>query len=117
MRRLRLRALLLTLLATTAGGLVLSPAPASAAESCRSGWLCLYKDTGFNNMAFTTQRHGVCWDLLNYGISNVGSYWNNLSVYVDFFDVSQDELVWSIRPGGSSSNATSFTGERYVCTR
>ncbi|MDX3025942.1 hypothetical protein [Streptomyces acidiscabies] len=41
---------------------------------------------------------------------------HNWRVYVNFFDASQDELVWRIRPGGSSSNATSFPDERFVCT-
>ncbi|MEU9367633.1 peptidase inhibitor family I36 protein [Streptomyces avermitilis] len=100
----------------TAGVVVLSP-PASAAEPCRAGWLCLYDDPDFDDMAFTTQRRGTCWDLQSYGIGSVGSYRNNLSVYVDFFDVSQDDNVWSIRPGGSSSDASSFHDERYVCTR
>lgn len=116
MRKLRPRTVLTTLLVAMTSCLALSPPPASTAEACRSGWLCLYKNTGFTNLAFTTQRRGVCWNLDAYGITSVGSYRNNLPVYVNFFDASQDDLVWRIRPGGSSSNATSFPDERFVCT-
>ncbi|MCX5425755.1 hypothetical protein [Streptomyces sp. NBC_00078] len=116
MRKLRLRALLLTLLAMTVSGVVLAPT-ASAAEPCGAGWLCLYKGRNFTDIAYMTQRHGYCRNLLDFGIGSVGSYRNNQSVYVDFFDASQDDKVWSIRPGGSSSDATTFQDERYVCTR
>lgn len=116
MRKLRLRALLLTLLAMTASGVVLVPT-ASAAEPCGAGWLCLYKGRNFTDIAYMTQRHNYCRNLSDFGITNVGSYRNNQSVYADFFDASQDDLVWSIRPGGSSSDATSFMDERFVCTR
>jgi peptidase inhibitor family I36 len=115
-RKLRFPALLLTLLAMTASGVVLAPA-ALAAEPCGAGWLCLYKGRNFTDMAYMTQRHGYCRNLLDFQIASVGSYRNNLSVYVDFFDPSQDDKVWSIRNGGSSSDATSFQDERYVCTR
>jgi len=116
MRKLRLGALLLALLAMTGGGMVLAPT-ASAAEPCGAGWLCLYKGRNFTDMAYMTQRHSYCRNLLDFGIASVGSYRNNQSVYVDFLDESGDDYVWKIRPGGSSSDATSFTDERFVCTR
>ncbi|MFF4364352.1 hypothetical protein [Streptomyces sp. NPDC001604] len=63
------------------------------------------------------QRHHHCRNLSDFGISNVVSCSNNQSVYAVLFDASQDGLVWSICPGGSSSNATSLTDEHFVCTR
>ncbi|WP_158847645.1 peptidase inhibitor family I36 protein [Saccharothrix deserti] len=102
-------------LALTAAGVVFSPA-ASAAEPCRAGGLCLYRNTGFINMKFVTERRGQCWDLADYGLANaVFSYRNNMAVYARFYDASWGN-VWNIRNGGSSSDSSSFSGERYVCT-
>ncbi|MFJ9821378.1 peptidase inhibitor family I36 protein [Streptomyces sp. NPDC101151] len=103
-------------LALTCAGVVFSP-PASAAEPCRAGGLCLYRNTGFINMKFVTTRRSTCWDLADYGLANnVFSYRNNMPVYAHFFDASGDENVWNIRNGGSSSDSSSFSGERFVCT-
>ncbi|TDD42434.1 hypothetical protein E1288_29360 [Saccharopolyspora elongata] len=101
-------------LATT--GVVAAP-QASAAEACRPNGLCLYYNTGFNDMRFVTERTGVgCWTLLVYGLrDHVNSYRNNLPVYVDFFDANGN-LAWRIRPGGSSSDSRPFGGEYSVCT-
>ncbi|MEV5542009.1 peptidase inhibitor family I36 protein [Saccharopolyspora shandongensis] len=101
-------------LATT--GAVAAP-QASAAEACRPNGLCLYYNTGFNDMRFVTERTGVgCWTLLVYGLrDHVNSYRNNLPVYADFFDANGN-LAWRIRPGGSSSDSRPFGGEYAVCT-
>jgi len=102
----------LVLMAT---GVAISPS-ASAAEACRAGGLCLYRNTGFINMRFVTERSGQCWDLADYGLVNaIFSYRNNMAVYAHFYD-ENGVNVWNIRNGGSSSDSSSFTGERFVCT-
>ena len=102
-------------LALTAIGAVF-PASASAAEACRAGGLCLYRNTGFINMKFVTERRGYCWDLAAFGLdNNVFSYRNNLPAYAHFYNADWVN-VWNIRNGGSSSDSSSFSGERYVCT-
>lgn len=100
-------------LATT--GAVAAP-PALAAEPCRAGALCLYRNTGFINMKLMTQRTGQIFYLDDYGLEeNVFSYVNNLPVTVNFYDW-QGAKVWSIRPGGSSSDSSSFKDEYVVYT-
>ncbi|MEV8334448.1 peptidase inhibitor family I36 protein [Streptomyces niveus] len=108
-------ATLVATLALTATGMALSPT-ASAAEPCRAGGLCLYRNTGFINMQFVTERRGQCWYLADYGLENaVFSYRNNMSVYARFYNDAGTN-VWNIRNGGSSSDSSSFSGETVVCT-
>ncbi|MEU0955361.1 peptidase inhibitor family I36 protein [Streptomyces niveus] len=108
-------ATLVATLALTATGMALSPT-ASAAEPCRAGGLCLYRNTGFINMQFVTERRGQCWLLADYGLENaVFSYRNNMSVYARFYNAAGTN-VWNIRNGGSSSDSSSFSGEYVVCT-
>jgi hypothetical protein len=96
-------------------GVALSPETA-AAEPCAATWLCLYRNTGFINMQFKTQRQNTCWLLSDYGLANaVFSYVNNLPVYGHFYN-SAKVNVWNIRNGGSSSNSSTFSGEYYFCT-
>jgi peptidase inhibitor family I36 len=87
-----------------------------AAEPCEATWLCLYRNTGFINMQFRTQRQNTCWLLSDYGLANaVFSYANNLPVYGHFYN-SAKVNVWNIRNGGSSSDSSTFSGEYYFCT-
>jgi len=89
---------------------------ATAAEPCRANGLCLYYSTGFNDMRFVTERTGRCSELVRFGLVNhVFSYRNNLPVTVQFLD-GDNRPIWSIRPGGSSSDSRSFGGEVLVCT-
>ncbi|MFE9751404.1 hypothetical protein ACFYOT_41400 [Saccharothrix saharensis] len=110
----------IAVLALTAAGAV-SPTPAAAAEPCRAGGLCLYYLTDFVAMKFVTERRGQCWELVDYGLQDVVgnegvfSYRNNMAVHARFYDRNWYN-VWNIRPGGSSSDSSSFHYEWHVCT-
>jgi hypothetical protein len=99
----------------TTVSVTLSPAT-TVAEPCEARWLCLYRNTGFVNMKFKTQKQNECWLLANYGLQNaVFSYDNDLPVYGHFYNSAKIN-VWNIRNGGSSQDSSSFSGEYWFCT-
>ncbi|ONI81438.1 hypothetical protein ALI144C_19065 [Actinosynnema sp. ALI-1.44] len=100
---------------STTVNVTLSPTTA-VSEPCAAGWLCLYRNTGYINKKFETQRQNACWLLADYGLQNaVFSYDNNLPVYGHFYN-SAKANVWNIRNGGHSSDSSSFSGEHWFCT-
>ncbi|WP_210408297.1 peptidase inhibitor family I36 protein [Allokutzneria sp. NRRL B-24872] len=92
------------------------PAPTTIAEPCEAGSLCLYRNIGFDDMNFRTQRQNFCWQLAIYHLQDaVFSYDNNLPVAAHFYD-SAKKNVRSIRAGDSSQDSSSLPGAHWFCT-
>ncbi|CAL9467889.1 hypothetical protein SUDANB95_02756 [Actinosynnema sp. ALI-1.44] len=91
-------------------------APTTIAEPCEATWLCLYRNTGFDDMNFRTQRQNACWRLADYQLQDaVFSYDNNLPVTGRFYDSAKNE-VGNFRAGDSSSDSSSLPGAHWFCT-
>lgn len=97
---------------------------ASAAESCPSGQLCLYRVSNFIDMRFQTGTVKGCWNLHFYYLTTtsgqIASYRNNLPVSAKLWEKG---VYWketaTIRSGGSSSDSASnplFRTADFVCT-
>nr|WP_198151268.1 hypothetical protein [Kibdelosporangium sp. MJ126-NF4]CEL13815.1 hypothetical protein [Kibdelosporangium sp. MJ126-NF4]CTQ88183.1 hypothetical protein [Kibdelosporangium sp. MJ126-NF4] len=92
------------------------PAPATIAEPCQAAWLCLYRNIGFDDMNFRTQRQNTCWRLADYHLQDaVFSYDNNLPVTGHFYDSTKAD-IGNIRAGDSSRDSSSLPGAYWFCT-
>ncbi|GAA3990266.1 hypothetical protein GCM10022247_06160 [Allokutzneria multivorans] len=92
------------------------PAPTTIAEPCEAGWLCLYRNIGFDDMNFRTKRQNTCWQLAIYDLQDaVFSYDNNLPTAAHFYDAAKVN-VRSIRAGDSSQDSSSLPGAHWFCT-
>lgn len=90
--------------------------PATIAEPCEETWLCLYRNIGFDDMNFRTQRHNTCWRLADYHLQDaVFSYDNNLPVAAHFYD-STKRRVGVVRAGDSSQDSSVLPGAFWFCT-
>jgi len=114
------------LLASTAwvgGSVVGTASPASAAQACPAGNLCLYASTGFNNMELRTVKTNECFQLAFYNLldgDGIMSYDNNLAVKAVLWHTNA-RRDWvsdgAISPGGASSNTSgNFSDAVLVCT-
>ncbi|MFE5143524.1 peptidase inhibitor family I36 protein [Streptomyces fagopyri] len=110
--------------ALATGGAVATAAPASAAQACPAGNVCLYASTGFNNMGLRTVKTNECFQLASYHLidgDGIMSYRNNLSVKATLWHTSPRDLEWvpdgTINAGGFSSNTSgNFSEAVLVCT-
>ncbi|WP_177221588.1 peptidase inhibitor family I36 protein [Lentzea xinjiangensis] len=92
------------------------PVPATIAEPCEATWLCLYRNIGFDDMNFRTQRQNACWRLADYDLQDaVFSYDNNMPVAGRFYDSAKAE-AGNIRAGDSSRDSSALTGAQWFCT-
>ncbi|SDG61140.1 Peptidase inhibitor family I36 [Lentzea fradiae] len=92
------------------------PVVRTIAEPCEASWLCLYRNIGFDDMNFRTQRQNACWNLADYHLRDaVFSYDNNTAITARFFD-SQKNEVGDIRAGGSSQDSSALLGAQWFCT-
>ncbi|MFB6721800.1 peptidase inhibitor family I36 protein [Kribbella sp. NPDC056345] len=101
-----------------------APAPAQTASSvavpmvglggCPDNYLCLYAGTNFTQRKFSSK--GGVYSLSRYGLNEqprswgVMSYVNNTPYTARFYDTTGVQ-VWSIRPGGSSTDSSAWYGE------
>ncbi|OXM56937.1 hypothetical protein CFP71_10700 [Amycolatopsis thailandensis] len=92
------------------------PVPATIAEPCAATWLCLYRNIGFDDMNFRTQRQNTCWRLADYHLQDaVFSYDNNLPITGHFYD-SAKTAIGNIRAGDSSQDSSALPGAYWFCT-
>ncbi|MEU6153309.1 peptidase inhibitor family I36 protein [Actinosynnema sp. NPDC047251] len=92
------------------------PTPTTIAEPCEATWLCLYRNTGFDDMNFRTQRQNMCWRLADYHLQDaVFSYDNNLPITAHFYDSAKNR-VGDIRAGDSSPDSSALPGAFWFCT-
>lgn len=92
------------------------PAPATIAEPCEATWLCLYRNIGFEDMNFRTQRQNACWRLADYHLQDaVFSYDNNIPVTGHFYDSAKKD-IGNIRAGESSQDSSALPGAHWFCT-
>ncbi|WP_410646487.1 peptidase inhibitor family I36 protein [Amycolatopsis sp. cmx-4-54] len=90
--------------------------PATVAEPCEAAWLCLYRNIGFEDMNFRTQRQNACWRLVDYHLQDaVFSYDNNLPVVARFYDSTKNNTA-IIRAGDSSQDSSTLPGAYWFCT-
>ncbi|WP_219152688.1 hypothetical protein [Amycolatopsis sp. TNS106] len=93
-----------------------TPGPATIAEPCEATWLCLYRNIGFEDMNFRTQRQNTCWRLADYHLQDaVFSYDNNLPVVGRFYDVAKNH-TGTMRAGDSSQDSSMLPGAYWFCT-
>ncbi|MEV0680262.1 hypothetical protein AB0I60_27475 [Actinosynnema sp. NPDC050436] len=91
-------------------------APATIAEPCEATWLCLYRNTGFDDMNFRTQRQNACWRLADYHLQDaVFSYDNNLPITAHFHDAAKNR-IGDIRAGDSSQDSSALPAAHWFCT-
>ncbi|WHT22668.1 hypothetical protein N8J89_16860 [Crossiella sp. CA-258035] len=92
------------------------PGPATIAEPCEAAWLCLYRNIGYEDMNFRTQRQNTCWRLADYHLQDaVFSYDNNLPVVGRFYDSAKTD-IGNIRAGDSSQDSSALPGAYWFCT-
>ncbi len=90
-------------------------APRVGLGGCPDNYLCLYGETNFRERRFSTRNGGV-FSLSRFGLNETSTNWgvrsyvNNTPYTARFYDTS-DVQVWSIRPGGSSTNSSAWYGE------
>ncbi|MFJ6985083.1 MULTISPECIES: peptidase inhibitor family I36 protein [unclassified Streptomyces] len=106
------------------GGVVVSAGPASAAQACPDGNLCLYASSGFTSMKMRTVQTHICFALSSFqlvGDNQIMSYRNNLPVKAALWHTSPVDREWqpdgTIAPGAFSSNTGgNFNRAVVVCT-
>ncbi|MCP3798445.1 hypothetical protein NLX83_04145 [Allokutzneria sp. A3M-2-11 16] len=92
------------------------PVLGTVAEPCEATWLCLYRNIGFDDMNFRTQRQNACWRLADYNLQDaVFSYDNNLPVAGHFYDAAKTPLG-TVRAGDSSQDSSALPGAHWFCT-
>lgn len=110
--------------ALAVGGTMATAAPASAAQTCPAGNLCLYASTGFNNMGLRTVNTSECFQLAFYNLidgDGILSYRNNLSVKAVLWHTTSVHQEWvadgTIGAGSFSSNTNgNLSHAVLVCT-
>jgi hypothetical protein len=118
-------AVVLASVALAAGGAVSTASPASAAQVCPAGNLCLYAYTAFSNMQLRTVNTHECFQLALYDLidgDGIMSYRNNLPVKAVLWHTSNvAPKPWvsdgTINSGSFSSNTSgNFSAAVLVCT-